>query len=113
MSDEPDPDISDEELRHQLALEYCYRRNKLRERIDDLTNLVNKAMVVSCPYLRNEKIAEVLVRMQKHIARVGKCFEWDDDNAARKTCAQLGGAVKELKSLLKGIGVPFVENLFQ
>ena len=104
-------DITDEQVARDMAYERCYQRRQLQVRIEDLTKLVNRAMVVSCPYVCNEKIAEVLLRMQKHIVRIGKCFEWDDENAARKTCAQLEGTVCELKGLLKGINVPFVERL--
>ena len=110
MSD-TDEQVTDEQVARDLAYERCYQRRRLQVRIEDLTKLVNRAMVATLPYHHDQKIAEVLMRMQKHIARIGKCFEWDDENAARKTCAQLEGTVCELKGLLKGINVPFVERL--
>ena len=103
--------ITDEQFAHDRAYEICYQRRQLQVRIEALTKLVNRAMVVSCPYVCNEKIAEVLTRMQKQIARIGKCFEWDDEKAARKTCDQLEGTVTELKGIIKGFGVPNVERL--
>ena len=113
MSNETDSDISDEQVMRDRAFEYCYQRNKLRESIDELTDAVNQAITASFPYLTDQKIATVIVRMQKLLVRAGKCWEWDDHNATRKTFSQIRGAIKELKGLLKGIGVPFVENSFQ
>ena len=104
-------DIGDEQVKHDIAFERCYQRRRLQVRIEDLTKLVNRALVVTLPYHHDQKIAEVLVRMQKHIARIGKCFEWDDEKAARKTCDQLEGTVAELKGIIKGLGVPNVERL--
>ena len=104
-------DITDEQVAHDLAFERCYRRRQLQVRIEDLTKLVNRAMAVTLPYHHDQKIAEVLLRMQKHITRIGKCFEWDDEKAARKTCDQLEGTVTELKGIIKGLGVPNVERL--
>ena len=104
-------DISDDQVQHDLAFERCYHRRQLQVRIEDLTKLVNRALVVSLPYHHDQAIAEVLLRMQKHITRIGKCFEWDDEKAARKACDQLEGTVTELKGLLKGLNVPFVDRL--
>ena len=104
-------DITDEQVAHDIAYERCYRRNKLYGRIEDLTKLVNRALVVTLPYHHDQKIAEVLLRMQKHITRIGKCFEWDDEKAARITCDQLEGTIRELKGIIKGLGVPNVERL--
>ena len=104
-------DITDEQVARDMAFEHCYQRRQLQVRIEDLTKLVNRVMVASLPYHHDQKIAEVLMRMQKHIARIGKCFEWDDENAARKTCDQLEGTVTELKGIIKGLGVPNVERL--
>jgi len=112
MSDEPDPDITDEEIQHQRAFEYCYQRNKLRESIDELVDAVNQAISASYPYLSDQKVTTVIVRMQKLLFRAGKCWEWDDHNATRKTFSQIRGAIKEVKGLLKGLNVPLVERLF-
>ena len=104
-------DITDEQVAHDMAYERCYQRRRLQVRIEDLTKLVNRAMVVTLPYHHDQKVAEVLLRMQKHITRIGKCFEWDDEKAARKACGQLEGTVTELKGIIKSLGVPNVERL--
>ena len=111
MSIMPDDDMTDEQFMRDRAYEICYQRRQLQIRIEDLTKLVNRALVVTLPYHHDQKIAEVLVRMQKQITRIGKCFEWDDEKAARKTCDQLEGTVTELKGIIKGLGVPNVERL--
>ena len=111
MSDEIDEQVTDEQVARDIAYERCYQRRQLQVRIEDLTKLVNRALVVTLPYHHDQKIAEVLVRMQKHITRIGKAFEWDDEKAARKTCDQLEGTVTELKGIIKGLGVPNVERL--
>ena len=87
MSDEPD--IGDEQVMRDRTFEYCYQRNKLRESIDELTEAVNQATAASYPYLTNQKVAEVIVRMRKLIERAGKQLEWDDLNAIRITFSQI------------------------
>jgi len=113
MSDEPHPDITDEQVMRDRTFEYCYQRNKLREAIDELTDAVNQAITASYPYLTDQKVAEVIVRMQKPLFRAGKQWEWDNFDAIRKTFSQIRGALTELKGLLKGLSVPFVERMIQ
>ena len=71
----------DEEFMRDRAYAICYQRRQLQVRFEDLSKLVNRALVVTLPYHHDQRIAEVLLRMQKHIARIGKCFEWDDEKA--------------------------------
>ena len=51
--------------------------------------------------------------MQKLLFRAGKQWEWDNFDAIRKTFSQIRGALTELKGLLKGLSVPFVERMIQ
>ena len=113
MSNETDPDITDEQVMRDRAYEYCWQRNKLRESIDELTDTVNQAITATLPYHGNAEIVAVIRRMQKLLDRAGKQWEWDDHNALRKTFDQIRGAIKELKGLLKGLNVPFVERMIQ
>ena len=113
MVKEIDDSVTDEEVQRQLAFKYCYQRNKLREGIDELVDAVNQATVASLPYLSNQKVAEVHLRLRKLLERAGKCWEWSDWDATRKTFSQIRGSIKELKSLLKGLNVPLVERLFR
>ena len=94
------------------TFEYCYQRNKLRESIDELVEAVNQATAASCPYLTDQKVAEVIVRMRKLIERAGRQWEWDDLNAIRITFSQIRGCFTELRGLLKSLNVPLVERLF-
>ena len=114
MSDAPPPDELDiEEVQRQRTFEYCWQRNKLRKSIDELIDAVNQATAASYPYLCDQKVVTVIVRMRKLLDRAGKCWEWSDWDATRKMFSQIRGAIKELKSLLKGLNVPLVERLFQ
>ena len=113
MSDEPDPDITDEQVMRDRTFEYCYQRNKLHESIEEVADAINQAITASYPYLSDQKVVEVIVRMQKLLAQAGKQWEWSDWNATRKTFSQIRGAIKELKSLLKGLNVPLVERMIQ
>lgn len=113
MSDEPHPDITDEQVMRDRTFEYCYQRNKLREAIDELTDAVNQAITASYPYLTDQKVAEVIVRMQKLLVRAGKQWEWDDLNAIRITFSQIRGYFTKLKGILKSLNVPFVDRMIQ
>ena len=73
MSNETDSDLTDEQVMRDKAFEYCWQRNRFRESIDELTDAVDQAISASYPYLTDQKVATVIVRMQKLLEHAARC----------------------------------------
>jgi hypothetical protein len=96
---------------HDEAFVYCYRRQRLAERIRELLDITNEATTATIPYHGNQNIVEVITRMRDRLTTADKAWLWNDHDVAIKACDQIDGSVTELKGLLKGLGVPFVERI--
>jgi len=106
-----DDDLDLEAIQKEQTYAYCWARQRLQERIQELAAIQSDAQVAAFPYLSDKRITEVFNRMHKLIETAHRQWSWDELDRASTSCDMAKAALTELKGCMKQLGVPFVERM--